>query len=59
MEINYSVYWKTEKGHTRITHGKLTEAEIKEAIERKEACETISHIPATLTDISFDGVTTP
>jgi hypothetical protein len=56
MEIKYSVYWKTENGHIRITNGKLTEADIKEAIERKEERETIDHVPVTFTNVSFDGV---
>jgi hypothetical protein len=56
MEIKYSAYWKTENGHIRITNGKLDEADIKEAIERKEARETIDHIPVTFTNATFDGV---
>ena len=56
MEIKYSAYWKTETGHTRITNGVLTDADIQEAIERKEARQTIDHIPVAFTSASFDGV---
>jgi len=56
MDIKYSAYWRNENGHIRITNGTLDEADIKEAIERKEARATIDHIPVTFTNATFDDV---
>lgn len=52
MEIKYDVYWKTEKGHTRITHGTISDSELQDMIERKEREEC-----SGVEDWEFDSAT--
>lgn len=52
MEIKYDAYWKTEKGHTRLTHGVITDADLEEIIERKERDES-----SQVEDWEFDSAT--
>ena len=56
MEIKYDVYWKTDKGNLRITHGVLTEDDLVEAAKRKEDRERLDSIPVEVDSVIWDEV---
>ena len=66
MELNYTAVWVTTKllngkRRIRVTHGKITERDIFEAIQRKEDCNEdgaayIEGAYCTLQDHIIDAV---
>jgi Ribonuclease G/E len=58
VEIRYTVYWKQahDRDRVRITTGRLSGVEIEEMIRKKEARETLDHIPVEITDVCIVGV---
>ncbi len=57
MEIKYTAVWNYEDSKSiRMTHGILTDADLEDAVRRKEDRESIDNTPVLFNRADWDSV---